>query len=273
MAGRGLRGGAPAVAADLHRAYRNYFRASTEVKAASARGDKRSCGSASPGSSRGTTSRRSGSRPNSRFRVLPDGRLSLPKIGALKVRWSRPLPADPVLGHRHPGRAPAAITPPSSSRPGGTAARGRDSGRDRPRPDHFATLSDGRKVDNPQLLRQRGAGAAPVPAQPDPQAQGQRNREKARLRVARAARPGGRRPPGLPPPALHPPDPRAPDGMRGDPERRRPRPLQAGQVVHDAGWGQFTAMLEYKAALYGRTLVKVDRLVSVVPAVLGVRAP
>jgi len=29
--------------------------------------------------------------------------------------------------------------------------------------------------------------------------------------------------------------------------------------VHDAGWGQFTAMLEYKAGLYGRTLVKVDR--------------
>jgi putative transposase len=29
--------------------------------------------------------------------------------------------------------------------------------------------------------------------------------------------------------------------------------------VHDAGWGQFTAMLEYKAKLYGRTLVRVDR--------------
>jgi putative transposase len=29
--------------------------------------------------------------------------------------------------------------------------------------------------------------------------------------------------------------------------------------VHDAGWGQFTRMLEYKAKLYGRRLVKVDR--------------
>jgi len=29
--------------------------------------------------------------------------------------------------------------------------------------------------------------------------------------------------------------------------------------VHDAGWGQFTAMLAYKAARYGRTLVKIDR--------------
>ena len=33
--------------------------------------------------------------PNSRFRVLPDGRLSLPKVGRLKVRWSRSLPSAP----------------------------------------------------------------------------------------------------------------------------------------------------------------------------------
>ncbi|MEU8060341.1 RNA-guided endonuclease InsQ/TnpB family protein, partial [Microbispora bryophytorum] len=29
--------------------------------------------------------------------------------------------------------------------------------------------------------------------------------------------------------------------------------------VHDAGWGRLTAMLAYKAARHGRTLVKVDR--------------
>src|SRR5690606_9702869 len=31
--------------------------------------------------------------------------------------------------------------------------------------------------------------------------------------------------------------------------------------VHDAGWSAFVNMLEYKAARYGRTLVKVDRWV------------
>ncbi len=29
--------------------------------------------------------------------------------------------------------------------------------------------------------------------------------------------------------------------------------------VHDAGWSAFTAMLEYKAARYGRTFARVDR--------------
>ena len=29
--------------------------------------------------------------------------------------------------------------------------------------------------------------------------------------------------------------------------------------VHDAGWAAFTAMLEYKAARYGRTFARVDR--------------
>jgi putative transposase len=80
--------------ADLHRAYRTDFRALAEAEAARARGER---------------ARRKVHKPrfksrhlqavrftaNSRFRVLSDARLSLPKIGDLKVRWSRPLPADP----------------------------------------------------------------------------------------------------------------------------------------------------------------------------------
>ncbi|MEV6298013.1 transposase [Actinoplanes sp. NPDC051861] len=33
---------------------------------------------------------------NAKFRVLPNGRLRLPKIGDIEVRWSRPLPSDPT---------------------------------------------------------------------------------------------------------------------------------------------------------------------------------
>jgi transposase len=32
---------------------------------------------------------------NARFRVLPNGKLRLPKIGDVPVRWSRPLPSEP----------------------------------------------------------------------------------------------------------------------------------------------------------------------------------
>jgi transposase len=47
--------------ADLDRAYRNYFRNLNRVKAARARGDKRSCGFGSLGSSPAIMRRRSGS--------------------------------------------------------------------------------------------------------------------------------------------------------------------------------------------------------------------
>ncbi len=31
------------------------------------------------------------------------------------------------------------------------------------------------------------------------------------------------------------------------------------KAIHDVGWGEFVRQLEYKAAWYGRTLVKIDR--------------
>ena len=49
--------------ADLHRAYRNYFRALAQAKPARARASRPGSRSTSPGSSRGTTIRRCGSRP------------------------------------------------------------------------------------------------------------------------------------------------------------------------------------------------------------------
>jgi transposase len=81
--------------ADLNRAYRHYFRAVATVRAARAQSRKVTLEHRKPR----FKSRRSGQAirftSNSRFRLLPGGRLSLPKVGDLKVRWSRPLPAEP----------------------------------------------------------------------------------------------------------------------------------------------------------------------------------
>lgn len=81
--------------ADLNRAYRHYFRALAKARTARAQGRKLRLEYRKPR----FKSRRSGQAvrftSNSRFRLLPNGRLSLPKIGDLKMRWSRPLPAEP----------------------------------------------------------------------------------------------------------------------------------------------------------------------------------
>jgi putative transposase len=81
--------------ADLHRAYRNYFRALKEYKAARARGEKAKLKVRKPQFKNRRYDQAVRFTANSRFRVLPDGRLSLPKVGDLKVRWFRPLPAAP----------------------------------------------------------------------------------------------------------------------------------------------------------------------------------
>ena len=74
--------------ADLNAAYRNFF--------ASLTGERRAARLGRPGSGPARTSGRlSGSPPTPRFKVLPSGRLRLPKIGDVAVRWSRTLPSEP----------------------------------------------------------------------------------------------------------------------------------------------------------------------------------
>ena len=74
--------------ADLNAAYRNFF--------ASLTGERKS-GRVGPPRLRSRKDRRQAVRftANARFKVLPNGRLRLPKIGDVAVRWSRPLPCQP----------------------------------------------------------------------------------------------------------------------------------------------------------------------------------
>ena len=74
--------------ADLNAAYRNFF---------ASRSGKRKGPKVAPPRFRSRKDCRQAIRftANARFRVLPDGKLRLPKIGDVPVRWSRPLPSEP----------------------------------------------------------------------------------------------------------------------------------------------------------------------------------
>jgi len=171
--------------ADLDRAYRNYFRNLQRVKAARARGDKAKLRVRKPRFKSRHHEQAVRFTLNSRFRVLPDGRLSLPKVGRLKVRWSRSLPAAPSsvtitldrAGRYHASFVVEAVEAPLA--PAETAV-GIDLGLT-----SFATLSDGRKVDNPRWLRQRERALRRSQRNMSRKRKGSRNRDKARLRAAR----------------------------------------------------------------------------------------
>jgi IS605 OrfB family transposase len=217
--------------ADLHRAYRNYFRELRDLKAERAmRNPKAKLRVRKPRfkSKRGEQAARFTA--NSRFRILANGRLSLPKVGDLAVRWSRPLPAPP---------SSVTVTLDCSGR--------------------YHALSDGTTVPNPRWLRQAERALRRAQRTLSRRQQGSTNWHKARRKVAR----------------LHA---RVTDARRDFHHQLSTRLIRDNQVVylenlnvaalgrsklakslHDVGWGQFTAMLAYKADLYGRTVVRIDR--------------
>ncbi|WP_232837097.1 RNA-guided endonuclease InsQ/TnpB family protein [Lentzea terrae] len=196
---------------------------------------------------------------NARFKVLDNGRLRLPKIGDVPVRWSRPLPAEPTsvtvirdAADRYFAsfvvRTTNDVLPPSDS------AMGIDLGLT-----HFAVLSDGTKVAAPKFLRRAARKLSQLHRALSRKTKGSNRRRKAAVKVARAHA-------------------RVADTRRDWQHKLSTSIIRDNQAVyvedlcvaglgrtrlaksvHDAGWASFTEMLEYKAALYGRTFARVDR--------------
>ncbi|MEV4754243.1 transposase [Micromonospora sp. NPDC049559] len=239
--------------ADLNTAYRNFF--------ASVTGNRKGRKIAPP-RLRSRKDNRQAIRftRNSRFKVLDNGRLRLPKIGDLAVRWSRTLPSDPssvAIIKDAAGRYFASFVVQASqdeTLPPVDSEIGIDLGLT-----HFAVMSDGTKITAPKFLRRAARKLKRLQQDLSRKQRGSQNRKKAVVKVARAHA-------------------RVADTRRDWQHKLSTAIIRENQAiyvedlcvvglgrtrlatsVHDACWASFTAMLEYKAARYRRTFGRVDR--------------
>jgi putative transposase len=188
-------------------------------------------------------------------------RLTVAKVGVVKVRWSRPLPSEPssVTVIREPdGRYYASFVVERAATPLPPCSReaGVDLGLAR-----LAVTSEGEIITNPRFRRRRERQLARAQRTLSRKAKGSVNRAKARRRVA----------------VLH----RKVRETRLDHAHkaalRLVRENQAVYVedlavsglartrlaksVYDAGWGQLLRLLAEKAEQYGRTFHRIGRFV------------
>ena len=238
--------------ADLNAAYRNFFASVT---------GKRKGPKLGPPRFRSRKDRRQAIRftRNARFQVTPGGRLRLPKVGEVEVRWSRDLPSAPssvTVIRDAAGRyfASFVIETEPDALPEAEPVIGVDLGLT-----HFAVLSDGRKITAPRFLRRAEKKLRRAQRSLSRKQEGSRNRDKARVKVARTCV-------------------RVADARREFHHQLSTALIRENQAVavedlavnglartrlaksvHDAGWSTFVSMLEYKARLYGRAFHRIGR--------------
>lgn len=198
---------------------------------------------------------------NAKWSITADGKLNLPKIGPVRVRWSRRLPAVPskvTVIKDASGRYFCSFVVETGSAgdflPSLEADQGIDLGLT-----HFAVMADGSRVKSPRFLRRAEKKLRREQRRLSRKAKGSRNRGKQRVKVARAHA-------------------KVADARKDFHHKLSTKLIRENQAVsveslsvrglartrlaksvHDAGWSAFVTMLEYKAVRYGRTLTKVDR--------------